>query len=91
MLRSTNNKGASASILRIYRVVAFVDVNGNQKIEPAQELAGVWVKDLELTEETKDTLWVALADQDTSLLELESVSQPFAHVLEANFSRPVSK
>lgn len=72
-----------------YRVVAFVDVNGNQKIEPAQELAGVWVKDLELTEETKDTLWVALADQDTSLLELESVSQPFAHVLEANFSRPV--
>ena len=72
-----------------YRVVAFVDVNGNQKIEPAQELAGVWVKDLELTEETKDTLWVALADQDTTHLELESVSQPFAHVLEANFSRPV--
>ena len=72
-----------------YRVVAFVDVNGNQKIEPAQELAGVWVKDLVLTEETADTLWVALADQDTTLLELESVTQPFAHVLEANFSRPV--
>ena len=72
-----------------YRVVAFVDVNGNQKIEPSQELAGVWVNDLVLTEETKDTLWVALADQDTSLLELESVTQPFAHVLEANFSRSV--
>ena len=72
-----------------YRVVAFVDVNGNQKVEPSQELAGVWVKDLVLTEESTDTLWVALADQDTSLLELESVSQPFANVLEANFSRPV--
>ncbi len=72
-----------------YRVVAFVDVNGNQKIEPSQELAGVWVNDLVLTEETKDTLWVALTDQDTSLLELESVTQPFAHVLEANFSRSV--
>lgn len=72
-----------------YRVVAFVDENGNQKIEPASELAGVWTSDLVLTEETKDTLWVALADQDTSLLELESVTQPYARVLEANFSRPI--
>ena len=72
-----------------YRVVAFVDVNGNQKIEPASELAGVWTSDLVLTEDTRDTLWVALADQDTSLLELESVTQPFARVLEANFSRSI--
>ena len=72
-----------------YRVVAFVDVNGNQKIEPATELAGVWTKDLILTEESTDTLWVPLADHDTSALELESVSQPFARVLEANFSRSV--
>ena len=72
-----------------YRVVAFFDANGNQKIEPSSELAGVWTSDLNLTEETMDTLWVALADQDTSLLELESVTQPFANVLEANFTRPV--
>jgi len=72
-----------------YRVVAFVDVNGNQKIEPSTELAGVWTQDLVLTEESKDTLWVALADQDTTLLELESVSQPYANVLEANFTRSV--
>ena len=72
-----------------YRVVAFVDENGNQKIEPANELAGVWTNDLVLTEESTDTLWVPLTDHDTSALELESVSQPFARVLEANFSRSV--
>lgn len=72
-----------------YRVVAFVDVNGNQKIEPSMELAGVWTDDLVLTPETADTLWVPLADQDSSKLELVSVSQPFANVLEASFSRPL--
>ena len=72
-----------------YRVVAFVDENGNQKIEPASELAGVWTSDLVLTEESADTLWVPLADHDTSALELESVSQPYARVLEAKFSRSV--
>lgn len=72
-----------------YRVVAFVDENGNQKIEPASELAGVWTSDLVLTEESADTLWVPLTDHDTSALELESVTQPFARVLEAKFSRSV--
>lgn len=72
-----------------YRVVSFVDANGNQKVEPSQELAGVWTRDLVLTPESSDTLWIAIADQDTSRLELESVTQPFANVLEAVFSRPV--
>lgn len=72
-----------------YRVVAFVDENGNQKIEPSLELAGVWTRDLTLTPTSSDTMWVALADHDTTHLELESVSQPFANVLEASFNRPV--
>ena len=72
-----------------YRVVAFVDGNGNHKIEPSSELAGVWVSDLNLDESTKDTLWIALADQDTSLMELDNVTQPFKDVLEANFTRHV--
>ena len=72
-----------------YRVVAFVDGNGNHKIEPSSELAGVWVSDLNLTESTTDTLWIPLADQDTSLLEMGTISQPFANVLEANFTRHV--
>lgn len=72
-----------------YRVVAFFDVNGNQKIETSSELAGVWTSDLSLDSTTKDTLWVPLADQDTSRLELVSVSQPGANVIEAAFSRPV--
>ena len=72
-----------------YRVVAFVDGNGNHKIEPSSELAGVWVSDLLLDESTKDTLWIPLADQDTSLMELDNVTQPFASVLETHFTRRV--
>lgn len=72
-----------------YRVVAFVDGNGNQKVELATEQAGVWTQDIRLTAETKDTLWIAVADMDSSHLELESVSQPFANVLEATFTRNV--
>jgi len=72
-----------------YRVVAFVDGNGNHKIEPSSELAGVWISDLALSETTQYTLWIPLADMDTSHVELESVSQPFANVLEAKFSRHV--
>ncbi|MCF0224899.1 MAG: Ig-like domain-containing protein [Fibrobacter sp.] len=72
-----------------YRVVAFNDANGNQKIELATEMAGVWTRDLLLTEETQDTLWLAIADMDSTHLELESVSQPFANVLEASFTRSV--
>ena len=72
-----------------YRVVAFLDANGNQKIEPSVELVGFWGRDLILTEETSDTLWLALGDQDTSYLEMESVTQPFANILEAKFTRPV--
>ena len=72
-----------------YRVIAFVDANGNHKIESSSELAGVWISDLQLNENTQDTLWIPLADQDTSLLELDNVTQPFANILEANFSRHV--
>ena len=72
-----------------YRIAAFLDVNGNQKIEPSAEPVGFWEKDLVLTEGMTDTLWIPLADQDTSLLELESVTQPFANILEATFTRPV--
>lgn len=72
-----------------YRVVAFVDENGNQKIESSDELAGVWTQDLLLDSTTADTIWVPLADHDTSHLELESISQPFSNVVEANFNRNV--
>lgn len=72
-----------------YRVLAFVDANGNQKIEPTVEMTGVWTHDLILTAESKDTLWVPIADQDTNHLELSSVTQPYADVLEATFTRHV--
>jgi hypothetical protein len=72
-----------------YRVVAFMDGNGNQKIELSTEQVGIWTGDLNLSAETADTLWLAIADMDTTKLELESVSQPFANVLEASFTRNV--
>ena len=70
-----------------YRVVAFVDVNGNRRIEPSVEWAGLYEKDITLTEAFKDSIWIALADQDTTLLELSQVSQVGKNLLQANFSR----
>ena len=72
-----------------YRVVAFVDGNGNQKIELSTEQVGLWTGDLNLTAESSDTLWIAVTDMDTTKLELDSVTQPFANVLEASFTRNV--
>lgn len=72
-----------------YRVVAFLDANGNQKIEASSELVGVWTGDLSLDSTTADTLWVPLADQDTTMLELSTLAQPGASVIEATFTRPV--
>lgn len=72
-----------------YRVVAFSDGNGNQKIELATEQVGIWTDDIVLTENRKDTIWLAIADMDSTHLEMESVSQPFANILEVNFTRPV--
>lgn len=70
-----------------YRVVAFVDVNGNQKIETSAELAGVATADLILTPEYSGSLWVPLADQDTTPVSLESVTQVSKNALTAKFSK----
>ena len=70
-----------------YRVVAFVDVNGNQKIETSAELAGVATADLILTPEYSGALWVPLADQDTTPVSLESVTQVSKNALTAKFSK----
>ena len=72
-----------------YRVVAFWDRNGNQKIEPSAELAGVNNGDLLLTPEFQDTLWIPLADQDTTSISLESVTQSGRASLIAKFSRSI--
>lgn len=70
-----------------YRVVAFLDVNGNQKIETSAELAGVAVSELNLTPEFADTLWIPLADQDTTPVSLEAITQVGKNALTAKFSK----
>lgn len=72
-----------------YRVVAFVDVNGNQRVEPLAEWAGVGENDIVLSTDTKDSLWIALADQDTSLMSLESVTPLGRNRLSTKFSRDI--
>ena len=72
-----------------YRVVAFLDQNGNQKIEPSVEIAGVNGYDLNLTPEFSDTLWLPLADQDTTPISLESISQAGRALLTAKFSKNI--
>lgn len=70
-----------------YRVVAFLDENGNQKIEPSAELAGVGEFDLELSPQSADSLWIALADQDTTPVSLDAVTQTGKASLSAKFSK----
>lgn len=70
-----------------YRVVAFLDVNGNQKIEPSAEWAGVGEFDLKLSPGFVDSLWIPLADQDTTPVSLESVFQKGKSALTAKFSK----
>lgn len=73
-----------------YRVVAFVDANGNRRIEPSVEWAGLYERDIVLDEQFKDSVWIALADQDTTHLELESITQLGQRLLQANFTRPLN-
>ena len=70
-----------------YRLVAFLDANGNQKIEPTAEVAGVGEFDLNLSEKSADTLWFALADQDTTPISLETITQTGRASLSAKFSK----
>ena len=72
-----------------YRVLAFVDLNANRRVDLSTEWVGVYEKDISLNESYQDSVWIALQDQDTSFLELEKISQVGAELLQAEFSRPV--
>lgn len=74
-----------------YQVVAFVDANGNRRIDASTEWAGLYEKNIELTGSYKDSIWIALSDQDTTHIELETISQIGKNILQANFSRPVKE
>lgn len=70
-----------------YRAVAFLDANGNQKIEPSAEWAGIGEYEVLLTADFSDSLWIPLSDQDTTPVSLESVSQVGKSALTAKFSK----
>lgn len=70
----------------LYQVAAFTDLNGNQRIEPQIELAGVAPRLLRL-DSVAEPLWLAIGDQDTSSLRMEGASQRGNRLLEVAFSR----
>ncbi|MDR1760248.1 MAG: Ig-like domain-containing protein [Fibrobacter sp.] len=72
-----------------YRVAAFVDLNGNQRMEPITEWAGLGESDVILDSAFADTLWLSLSDQDTTALRLETAEQVGNRILQATFSRNV--
>ncbi len=72
-----------------YRVAAFVDLNGNQRMEPITEWAGLGEGDVILDSAFTDTLWFSLSDQDTTALRLETAEQVGSRILQATFSRNV--
>ena len=70
----------------VYQVVAFTDLNGNQRLEPQMELAGLAEGLLKL-DSVAPPLWITLGDQDTSALMVEGASQRGNRLLELAFSR----
>ena len=74
-----------------YRTVAFSDVNGNNRIEPMTEVAGLGEFDLTLDTAFKDSLSFTLGDQDTSSLRLTNANVPGPQLASLEFSRPLAK
>lgn len=70
----------------LYQVMAFADLDGNQRLEPSGEMAGLGESLLRL-DSTSAPLWLTLGDQDTTALRLEGVSQRGRGLLEVAFSR----
>lgn len=71
-----------------YRVLAFVDANGNRKLEPSDELAGIY-GDILLDSLFKDSLWLPLANIDDSPVTLDSVKALGNTMVRPVFNRPV--
>lgn len=69
-----------------YRVLAFVDINGNRRLEFSDELASVY-GDILLDSLFKDSLWLPLADLDNSPITLDSVKQNSNSVITPIFNR----
>lgn len=70
-----------------YKLLAFQDVNGNRRVELSDEVAG-YFGDVTVGEEN-DSVWIPVADHDTSLVELDSAYQQGKAVVIAKFSRQV--
>lgn len=70
----------------LYQVVAFTDLNGNQRVDMQAELAGVGEHLLRL-DSTARPLWLTLGDQDTASLRVEGATQRGNRLLELAFSR----
>jgi len=71
-----------------YLAVAFLDENNNQRLDAESEIAGIAAFPFELNEE-KRKLSFSLGDMDTSLVNLDAVSQRGNREIEFSFSRDI--
>lgn len=71
-----------------YAAIAFLDKNGNRRLEISDEDVGVLGK-IQLDSLFTDSVWLPLATMDTSLVELDSIKQVGKSVVQAIFNRTV--
>ena len=72
-----------------YRIVAFVDANGNRRLDQTTEPGGIY-GDISLDSLFKDSLWLPLGNLDTSEVVLDSVKQLGATVIQPIFNAAVN-
>ncbi|GBU26285.1 hypothetical protein R83H12_02981 [Fibrobacteria bacterium R8-3-H12] len=71
----------------LYLAAAFLDENNNQKLDAANEIAGIAAFPFELTETKTNLFRFSLGDLDTSSFSLDAVSQRGNREIELSFSR----
>lgn len=72
-----------------YRIVAFVDANGNRRLDQTTEPGGIY-GDISLDSLFKDSLWLPLGNLDTSGVVLDSVKQLGATIIQPIFNAAVN-
>jgi len=71
-----------------YRVATFLDLNGNNRIDPATEIAGVSENDISIDSAYHDSLFMTLANMDTASARLSSYNILSSHIVAMEFTRP---
>jgi hypothetical protein len=71
-----------------YRVAAFLDLNGNNRIDPASEIAGLAENDIRIDSSMHDSLFMTLANLDTASNRLTAYNILSKRIVSLEYTRP---